>query len=476
MKHKLIDTSTAAYPTGLPTQKKIFRQPVGAFAGRVLLVYARTPSRLAVTWADAPYTSWNAPADFVTDADDSPFSAVMDGGGNLHLFYTQSGSGALLCTKLTYVNGGWAPQVPVTVYDSGTSANKYPSAIRDSYNRLWVVWTRDDGGTITLRAKYSMDDGATFGLGAGDVGSDMSGSVSSAFGFLIARPTHVHCLYSVSGTALRHRSIHVDAGIWSAAEVLYTGTGVASDFGGAVAPDGRLGVLFAADSRLYLKEYDGAIWGALQTVVAQAVSGPSLRYLDLAPYALFLQPVGTDQKRLCESHRSGSSFTTPVALLSQQTVLATVLGFDADAPAAFADLTTAAASEMGADVSHPTSGGVLQSIGDAVYLGSDDRFSLIRILLSQIGVNGVVAWSYWNGHEWAAFVPASGSYHFDSPNRGVRLFSDGNSAPADWQKTGVNGANRYWVRALCTIAFTTAPIGSQITAAPKLTSLVLVAA
>ena len=82
-----------------------------------------------------------------------------------------------------------------------------------------------------------------------------------------------------------------------------------------------------------------------------------------------------------------------------------------------------------------------------------------------------MTWSYWNGNEWTAFTPASGAYDLSSANKGVRLFTDGNSTPTDWQKSVVNGANRFWIRVLCTTAFATAPIGSQITAVPKSTHL-----
>ncbi len=471
MKHKLLDTSTAQSPTGLPTQRRLFRVPRGAFSSRLVALYARTGSNLAFTFADPPFTLWSAPVDFVTESDELPFDAVMDEDGNLHVAYTQSGTGALRVIKLAYVNGNWSPQSAVTVYDAATSANTHPSIVLDAYNRLWVAWARDDAGTITLRVKSSVDGGVTWGAGSSDAGTDLSGSVASVHARLVARPTHLHCLYTIGGTQARHRKIDLDAALWDAADILYSGSGLSADITGAVAPDGKLGALFVADSMLFLKEYDGAMWGALQTVSDQLCLSPSLRYVGLTPYALFLRNIGTDQNRLLESHRSGATFTTSAPVLPGQSPFASVFCHDADAPIPFADLTTQAESTSGGDIAHPTSGGLLESISDALYLGADARFSFARFLLSQVGVAGVVTWAYWNGAEWTAFVPASGSYDFTSANKGVRLFTDDNATPADWQKTTVNGANRYWIRILCTTAFTTVPIGSQITSVPEMTHL-----
>jgi hypothetical protein len=471
MNNILLSTSTASSPTGLPTQKKLFRVPKGAFTGRLIALNARTAANLAFTFADAPVTSWSAPANFVTESDDLPFDAVMDDDGNIHVAYTQTGTGALRVVKLAYLNGTWTPQTAVTIYDSATSSNKYPSIIPDAYDRIWVAWTRDDAGTITLRAKSSTDDGATWGGGATDPGTDLSGSVSSVYARLISRPTHLHCLYTVGSTEARHRKINLDAALWDAADVLYTGTGLGTDITGAVAPDGKLGALFVADAKLSLKEFDGATWGAIQTVVNQPCFAPSLRYIGLTPYALFLQNIGTDQNRAYESHGSGASFTVPSPLLTHQSPFASLFCYDADAPTPYADLTTQAASTPGADIAHPTSGGLIKSVGDAIYLGGDDRFSFVRILLSQNGAGGTVIWSYWNGNEWNAFTPASGAYDLSAANKGVRLFTDGNSTPTDWQKSVVNGAKRYWIRILCTTAFSTAPIGSQVTAVSESTAL-----
>lgn len=467
MIHKLIDTSTATTPTGLPTQSKLFQVPQGPFTGRILALFSRSPSGLAWSHADPPYTNWLDAVTFSTESADLPFAAVMDGDANVYVIYTQQTTDALRCVKLTFANGTWATQTPVTVYDSGTSANKYPSVMKDLYDRIWVVWTRDDAGTYTLRSKSSSDDGQTFGSGSTDAGFDLSGDTTACFGLLIARTNYIHCLFTMGTTTVKNRDRSVDAGIWNATDTLYTGTGLDSNLGAAVSAEGMLGALFAADGRLYLKEYDGAVWGALQTASAAAAHAPSLRYIGTAPYALFLRTIGTDQDELYESHRTGGTFGSPIPVLAQAALFATVFCHDADAPAPYADVTTAAGDSGGADVFHPTSTALLAASGDGLYLGGDDRFSMVRVLLSTAGTVGTVTWSYWNGAAWSTFVPDSGAYSFDQANAAVRLFVDAATSPNDWQKTVVNAKNRYWIRAIVGTAFATAPVGSQLTAVPK---------
>jgi hypothetical protein len=50
----------------------------------------------------------------------------------------------------------------------------------------------------------------------------------------------------------------------------------------------------------------------------------------------------------------------------------------------------------------------------------------------------------------------------------VRLWDDIQSTPVDWQKLMKSTQFKFWVRAMVTGAFTTGPVGSQITAAANL--------
>jgi hypothetical protein len=472
MIHKQIAATTATVPSGLPAQDRLFRVAAGPFTGRIVAIFARTPSVLAWSRSDPPYTEWTEPIDCVIDAADESFTAMMDEKSDIYAVYTQQDSFALRCVKLTFANGTWVTQTPSTVFTSGSSANTHPSLVKDQYGRIWVVWTKDESGPLSLRVKSSVDGGQTFGSGPSDDGTDLTGSVTSCTGQLIAQSSYLHCLFTTDGTTLKDRKIHIDAAFWDSPGTLYTGTGLGTDFNAALSADNTLGVLFVADSSLLLREFDGSVWGAIQTVAAESVTSPALQYVKTAPYALALKEIGNNQYLLRESHRTGGSFTSPNAVFSQLALFTTVFCYDADSGAPYADLTAEAASQTGADVFHPASGALMSESGDAVHCGSEDRFSLVRLVLSTAGAGGTVTWNYWNGAEWTPFVPDSGACHFDATNTVVRLFPDTASSPATWQKSIVNGLSRYWIRAVVATPFTTPPIGSQLTAVAETTHVV----
>ena len=71
--------------------------------------------------------------------------------------------------------------------------------------------------------------------------------------------------------------------------------------------------------------------------------------------------------------------------------------------------------------------------------------------------------AYFDGSIWTTFMPQSGSYNLDQLSKKVRLWNDSASAPANWQKTTVANLSAYWIRITATAAYTTAPIGTQIT-------------
>jgi len=470
MLNAFLSTTTAAAATGLPPQGRLFRVNDGPLAGRMIALFARSASVLAWSRSDPPYTTWLEPVDVVTDAAEEPFSATMDRDGDVYVVYTDT-VGALRCFKMVYASGTWAKQTTVTVYTSGTSVNRYPSILKDAYDRIWVAWTRDDGGVITLRVKSSVDDGQTFGGGEADAGSELSSASTSAFAQLITRSTYIHCLFTLDGTSLRERRIELDSAIWGLTDTLYTGTGLLNDFNAAPASDGTLGVLFVADSALYLREFDGAIWGALQQAASGTVAVPALLYVSTAPWVIFLTPIGDDQQQLRLTRRAAGTFETPAPIIDGGGPFATVLCYRSGGAEPFADLTSEAADTTTGDVTHPESAALLAATGDTVYLGADNRFAFIRIVLDTPGAGGAVDWEYWNGAEWLAFTPESGAYHFDQATIALRPFVDSTSTPSDWRKTLVNGIQRYWLRAVVTTPFTISPVGTQLTSAANITGL-----
>lgn len=138
--------------------------------------------------------------------------------------------------------------------------------------------------------------------------------------------------------------------------------------------------------------------------------------------------------------------------------------YDANGSPNFQYLTNEAGNDTVADVSHTSSGKLIQSVGDAIYLGADDKFAACQLILSTAGdVSGAVSWAYFDGSAWVTFTPQSGAYNFDQLSTRVRLWSDSASAPPDWQRATVDLNTAYWIKITVTSAYTTAPIGSQIT-------------
>jgi len=129
----------------------------------------------------------------------------------------------------------------------------------------------------------------------------------------------------------------------------------------------------------------------------------------------------------------------------------------------YSDQSANAASGATADLYHPSSGRIIDTAGDSVYLGGDRKFRYLFIILSTVGSGGTLSYSYFDGINWKAFTPSGGVYGFDSAEKRLLLWDDYDSIPSDWQKSTVDGVSRYWIRIEVVSSFTTAPLGSQLT-------------
>ncbi|GAB4327984.1 MAG: hypothetical protein Kow0074_23660 [Candidatus Zixiibacteriota bacterium] len=467
----LITSSTASAPIGFGHQGHLFAIPDGPYAGRMIAIFARTPSTIAWSRADAPYTDWSDPADVITDAADEPAAAVMDVAGNIHIVYTASADGALRYQMLVHAGGAWVTGTSTTIYASATSSNRYPAVLRDTENRIRVVWTRIDSGVYSLRSKSSADGGVTFGGGASDPGLELDSGMSSIHAQLLQRSTFIHCFYTLDGAALKHRRIEINAGLWESAETLFTGTFPSPAFHAALSDDNVLGLVFSDDASVCLKEYDGAVWGALQIVADAPVTSPILTYVGATPFVHLPEPVGPGQLQIAVTQRVSGVFAQPVPVLRGTGPFDSVFCVDADAGTPLADCTAAAGDSTTADVVHPESGALVRDVGDILYLGMNVRFDHVHMTLATPGSGGNVAWEYWNGSAWVGFTPESGANALDMVTTSLRLFADSSTIPSDWIKTSVNDVYRYWIRAVVSAPYTVAPVGTQITAATNITRL-----
>jgi hypothetical protein len=111
------------------------------------------------------------------------------------------------------------------------------------------------------------------------------------------------------------------------------------------------------------------------------------------------------------------------------------------------------------------------AVDDALYLGADAPFASLNIRLSTAGSDGAVVWEYYSDSGWESFNPESGACNFQQSIQLVRLWPDAANAPVDWQTTKIESRSHFWIRARVTTAFTTAPVGSQITPCTAVTQL-----
>jgi hypothetical protein len=464
---KLVDTVSSFYGTGIQPQAKMFKVPFGQYQDRVVIIYPKTSAQLVYVWADPPYLSWSEPANIASDSADFPPSAHMDTDGNVYVVYTQQTSLNLLELKMSFSQGSWSTGSVNTVCDQGE--NYFPSVIKDSTGRLWASWTYYDSVAERhyVHVKTSQDDGVTWGTGPSDPGTELTNGTGSCFSQLLFQPPYIHCFYSDDSTLLAYRSHEIQSAGWDPQQTIYSGSQIDDDFCADLSSDSKVGIVFPGTSSLLYKEFDGNNWSGVFTVDNTVPESPTMRFLDSVPYAFFARNIGGGQNQTFYSYKEGTAFRSPLAFESGQKPFDRVLCYDDSASTKYSDRTDQASDSTPADVFHPTSGALVGDADDILYLGMEVKFNLARVILATAGIGGQVKWQYWNGETWTDFSPQSGSYHLDSEGKTVILWQDLESAPADWQRCGVNGMSEFWVRILVVSSFATAPVGTQITAVPQ---------
>jgi hypothetical protein len=465
---KLIDTVNSYYATGIHPQAKIFKVPAGQYQDRVVIIYPKTANQLVYVWSDPPYLSWSEPVSIATDSADYPPSAFMDSAGNIYVAYIQQTTLYLLERKLSFSQGSWSLGAVNTVCNVGSSY--FPQIIKDTMNRLWISWTYYDPAAecYFIQVKTSQNDGATWGSGPSDPGPTLTNGSTSCFSQLLLQSSFVRCFYSNGSTLLAFRSRGLQSADWDSQQTIYSGSAIDDNFYADLSADNKVGIVFPGTSSLLYREFDGNSWGGLYTVDSSQPLSLGIRFLNSVPYVFFTKSIGNGQNQLFCSYKEGSSFTPPVPFEPGQKPFDQVICYDDSAGNKYYDRTIPASDSSPADVFHPTSGGLMKDTDDALYLGMEVKFNLVRIILSTAGIGGAVKWQVWNGETWSDFVPQSGNYHLDSPEKTVILWQDLNSATSSWQTCLVNGSNKFWIRILVTTTFVTPPVGTQITAVPEI--------
>lgn len=460
---KIIDT-TASSGLGDPSSRKLFKIVDGEYAGRLLAIIQTSPSEIVFTYADGPCSSWSAPEVVANDAANTPFDAVMAGDGHVWLVYTEQSSYYLVSRKMTFTDGAWTVGNKVDIYNGSMSLE--PSVSVESSGKLWVSWSRLSSGYYDIQVKSSTDGGASWGSGATDPGESIAAGLTEGYSRIIVATSTIHAVYSANETDILARSKPLSGGAWSSEFTIGSGTGVDHHFDASVAEDGLLGVIFDAGQLRY-REYDGSNWSSVVTLDEDEATWPQLSFNGNVPMVTYLADSGAGQQVMKYVHRRTGSFSAPVVLDPRAGQFDSAILYDS-VSATYADVTEAARSAATGDVYHPSSGCLLKSAGDTIYLGMERRYRFVTFCLSTSGAGGTVSYAYFDGSNWKSFTPAGSTFNLDEAEKGLLLWDDYHGIPADWQANSINGQLKFWVRVEVSSAFSTGPVGSMLTAVSNL--------
>lgn len=462
-----ITTTEATYALGYPSGHKLLRVKSGQYIGRLVALIQTDVGDIKYSYADAPYSSWSSLTTIATDAADKPFDCVMTSNNDIHVTYSETSTNYLVTHKLVFNGGVWSVAAKVTIYNG---ESLFPSVAVESEGKLWVTLAHVTGGVKTLYVKSSTDDGATWGTGPSDTGTALTSGASSVFSKVIIDNNNINVIFTEASMKVSIRSLSIEGGSWTSEYEIASGVVLYEHFDTAVAADGRLGVVWD-DNELKYREFDGVSWGAVVSLDDDGGAFPQLTFSGNVPVVTYLSSFASNQNIIKYTTRHTGSFSTPEPLDARAKEFGAVTIYESST-ATFEDLTSEAESSTTGDVYHSSSSKLLTAEGDALYLGMDNRFRYVKFLLSTAGAGGNVVYSYWNGSSWIAFTPVGGSFAFDVTDKDLLLWNDFNSVPQDWQKLQLNDDSRFWVKIEVNSTFTTAPVGSQITAISDIQAMI----
>jgi len=457
---KKITETTAQFALGQAPGKKLVKVSSGEYAGRMAALIQTAAGTIKLYYADAPYTSWSGPITVATDAIDDSFAAAIDGTGNIHVVYSETSTEFLVTKKLSFSAGIWSVGSKVTIFNGNPSY--FPTLAIEPGGRIWVCYTRINASLYYIYVKSSDDAGTTWGSGQADPGTALSNGFTVAFSKLVIGPNELYVIYTAQGTDLYFTKRAVSGGSWSSSVIISSTGNFDHHFDVAVNSEGLVGVVFDND-QLRFREFDGINWSAVATLDSSGGTFPQIDYFGNVPVVVYLHQFASGQIELMQTNKQTGEFSAPVILDTRAKQFDNVTLYDSVSNS-YADLTSQSASATTADILHPSTSALVNAVGDSIFLGMTEKFRYIRCLLSTVGVGGSVNYSYWDGNVWKAFVPEGGNFNLNSTDKQLLLWTDFESQPSDWQQNPVDGVINFWVRIKVDTAYSTAPVGSQITA------------
>ncbi len=460
-----ISNVTAAKPLGRAGDRRVFSLPSGQYSNRVIVVYASSANTISLTFADPPYRSFSTPQTIVTDSADMPFDACMDETGNIHIAYIVGTNFNVAYVRLAIALGTWTAGTPATVFDSDDNSQPAIAVIDES--TIGISFTRESSGTFYINYKESATGGASWGT-LSDPGQTLTGGAASASGRLLTNSQLLYIFFTEGSSSLTYRRKNLISSTFESAVTLSTGTGFSNKLCPAANSDGRIGIAYEKNSQLAFREFSGTIWSAEFVISANACDLVSASYQGGIVYILFSLEVGTGMRLLYYSRQLEDTFSAPEPLDTRKAFLDRLLVYDESA-GSILDRSSEARSTASADIVHPNIGGMIMAAGDSVFFGNSRPFHSLTFELSTAGTGGEVIWRYFDGQTWKSFTPQSGQWNLTTSHHDMLLWQDLQNLPADWQKKTIEGNALYWIAATVTQSYSTAPVGSQISAVTNLT-------
>ncbi|KAA3634863.1 MAG: hypothetical protein DWP97_06105 [Calditrichaeota bacterium] len=452
---------------GTPANRKLLKVQSGQYAGRMMAIFKTANSEIKYSSAVNPYSSWSDMVTVASDSANAPFDVTLTASGDVYLVYIETVTNHLAFLKLSITDTGWTVGSKIYIYN-GNLTNT-PSIVLDKNENAYVTFSRFNGSSFDLQVKSSSDSGANWGSGPSDIGETIITGANLVISKIMTSADNVFVVYTADYQDIKERHRLLTGSSWSTEYTIGSGTAISIDFDAVVLPEGFLGVVYNDDQLIY-REFNGVNWSPTVIIDSNSATYPQLRIINNVPVVFYLSEKDSNQIQLMQSSRISGFFSTPQVFETRSDIFDSVLLYDS-VSSSFDEKTIEAASNTTADLIHTSSNALLQQAGDQVFIGSDDRFRFLHILLSTAGSGGTLTYSYFDGLNWIAFLPTNGNYQFDTSSRELTLWQDYDNTPETWQKNVVNGVSRFWIKIEATSAFTIAPIGSQLTSISNLKAI-----
>ncbi len=414
-------------------------------------------------------------------------SATVDSSDNVYVVYSVAVNGAsasndVFYQKLTKGSGAtWTVGAAQTVLDASASTG-YSYAVMEveGTTRLWLAARYFDGSNyqVTVYDSNNLNDAPTWTVSQASLDTAGNGTTTH-FPAMVRFGSNIGILYNAQlPTAVMRWRIRNDSdGLtsWSAENVVSANLPTTPTF--SAISDSAGNVYFAQNNttNVLFNYWNGSTWSATTVVSATAASNTFVSLsTDGTNVWIFygdtngLSPTLSGSRKLVYKkgilpYTATEFDTNPTNAVAYQDTFDKYWSFVSSAytndtvDAGDIDATNTVSSGAGNDVQMTT------AIGDIAYFGKTAKFDAISWAMTTNGIGGVIAWEYWNGSSWTALsFTTSSAPNFTASGYGAF------TAPADWATTAINGegSSFFYIRARTTTAFTTTPVGFQMTSIP----------